>query len=180
MPSIHYLRQGTVLLLYIALVLLPYHYANGEGSSFTNQVADVKIDLKGEADSPSLILTLQDQESNPLMAADSMYPVQIGDETTSFRFTNGQTIISGDQLPEKGIVYIKPQDQIDTDGKIYYLEYSNDVLISIPFWLSLLPPLIAIAFALIFREVFISLFVGIWAGAFIALGMQPELILKSL
>ncbi len=42
----------------------------------------------------------------------------------------------------------------------------------IPLWLSILPPLVAIALALIFKEVIISLFVGIWAGAFIANGMQ--------
>lgn len=141
---------------------------------------DLNVELKGEADSPSLILTILDEDETPVMAADSMYPVQIGDKTTSLRFTNGQAMISGEDLPEKGIVYLKPREQIDTAGKIYFLDYDKQLLFPIPFWLSLLPPIIAIAFALIFREVFISLFVGIWAGAFIALGMQPELILKSL
>lgn len=36
----------------------------------------------------------------------------------------------------------------------------------IPGWLSLLPPLLAIALALLFRQVLISLFAGIWIGAF--------------
>ena len=43
---------------------------------------------------------------------------------------------------------------------------------SIPLWLSLLPPLIAIVLALIFKEVLISLFIGIWSGAFIAGGLR--------
>ncbi|MCB0565091.1 MAG: Na+/H+ antiporter NhaC family protein, partial [Phaeodactylibacter sp.] len=44
----------------------------------------------------------------------------------------------------------------------------------IPMWLSVIPPLVAILLALIFREVIISLFVGVWAGAFIAGGMRIE------
>ncbi len=42
----------------------------------------------------------------------------------------------------------------------------------IPLWMSLLPPLIAIILALIFKEVIISLFIGIWSGAFIAGGLK--------
>ncbi len=44
----------------------------------------------------------------------------------------------------------------------------------IPLWLSVVPPLIAIALALVFREVVVSLFVGIWAGAFIAGGLRID------
>ncbi len=43
---------------------------------------------------------------------------------------------------------------------------------SIPLWMSILPPLIAILLALIFREVIISLFLGVWTGAFLAGGMR--------
>lgn len=42
----------------------------------------------------------------------------------------------------------------------------------IPLWLSILPPLIAIVLALLFKEVIISLFAGIWVGAFIAGGLR--------
>ncbi|MEL7162135.1 MAG: Na+/H+ antiporter NhaC family protein, partial [Bacteroidota bacterium] len=44
----------------------------------------------------------------------------------------------------------------------------------IPLWLSVLPPLIAIGLALLFKEVLISLFAGIWVGAFIAGGLRFE------
>lgn len=44
----------------------------------------------------------------------------------------------------------------------------------IPLWLSILPPLIAIGLALLFKEVLLSLFVGVWAGAFIAGGLRLE------
>jgi Na+/H+ antiporter NhaC len=43
----------------------------------------------------------------------------------------------------------------------------------LPGWLSLVPPVLAIVLALIFREVVISLFAGIWLGALIVAGFQP-------
>lgn len=42
-----------------------------------------------------------------------------------------------------------------------------------PGWFSILPPLLAIAMALIFREVVISLFAGIWLAAFFLAGLNP-------
>lgn len=42
-----------------------------------------------------------------------------------------------------------------------------------PGWLTLLPPLIAIVLALIFREVVVSLFFGIWLGALLLNGWNP-------
>ncbi|WP_419859048.1 Na+/H+ antiporter NhaC family protein [Candidatus Palauibacter irciniicola] len=42
-----------------------------------------------------------------------------------------------------------------------------------PGWISLLPPLIAIALALIFRHVVVSLFFGIWLGGFFIAGLDP-------
>ena len=41
---------------------------------------------------------------------------------------------------------------------------------AIPGWLSILPPLIAIAIALAFKQVIAALFLGVWIGAWIALG----------
>ena len=43
---------------------------------------------------------------------------------------------------------------------------------AIPAWCSILPPLIAIALALIFKRVVPALFLGIWTGAFIAAGFS--------
>jgi Na+/H+ antiporter NhaC len=42
-----------------------------------------------------------------------------------------------------------------------------------PGWLSLLPPLVAIVLALIFREVVLSLFAGIWVGALLLTSYNP-------
>jgi Na+/H+ antiporter NhaC len=43
----------------------------------------------------------------------------------------------------------------------------------LPGWLSVVPPVIAILFALIFREVVISLFAGVWLGALFVVGFNP-------
>jgi Na+/H+ antiporter NhaC len=43
----------------------------------------------------------------------------------------------------------------------------------LPGWLSLLPPLVAIALALIFKEVVVSLFAGVWLGAVMVAGFNP-------
>ncbi len=42
-----------------------------------------------------------------------------------------------------------------------------------PGWLSLLPPLVAIVLALVFREVVLSLFAGVWFGALIVAQWNP-------
>ncbi len=43
----------------------------------------------------------------------------------------------------------------------------------LPGWTSVVPPLMAIALALIFKEVVISLFAGVWLGAFLWTGFNP-------
>ncbi|HET7274232.1 MAG TPA: Na+/H+ antiporter NhaC family protein, partial [Longimicrobiaceae bacterium] len=43
----------------------------------------------------------------------------------------------------------------------------------LPGWVSILPPLLAIALALVFKEVIISLFAGVWLGAFLWTGLDP-------
>jgi Na+/H+ antiporter NhaC len=45
--------------------------------------------------------------------------------------------------------------------------------LALPGWFSILPPLLAIVLALVFREVVISLFAGIWLGAFFVAGLNP-------
>ncbi len=49
--------------------------------------------------------------------------------------------------------------------KIPEINYTSNSIKIIPAWLSIIPPLIAILLALIFREVIISLLFGIWIGA---------------
>jgi Na+/H+ antiporter NhaC len=50
----------------------------------------------------------------------------------------------------------------------------------LPLWLSVMPPLIAIMLALIFREVHIALFAGIWFGVFTINGLEFSNLFSSL
>ncbi|MEW5928772.1 MAG: Na+/H+ antiporter NhaC family protein [Gemmatimonadota bacterium] len=43
----------------------------------------------------------------------------------------------------------------------------------LPGWVSLVPPLLAIVLALVFREVVVALFAGVWLGAFFWTGLNP-------
>ncbi|NNK49668.1 MAG: hypothetical protein HKP01_12415, partial [Gemmatimonadetes bacterium] len=43
----------------------------------------------------------------------------------------------------------------------------------LPGWVSLLPPLLAIILALVFKEVVTSLFLGVWLGGFLVAGLNP-------
>jgi Na+/H+ antiporter NhaC len=56
----------------------------------------------------------------------------------------------------------------------YSLREGRPRLRRIPLWLSIVPPLLAIAMALLLREVILSLVAGIWAGAFIAGGLRLD------
>lgn len=71
------------------------------------------------------------------------------------------------------------------ENKYYRLFYLNisvqgTELINIPLWVSILPPLIAIILALIFKEVILSIFIGLLAGAFILNGLQIDRIFIAL
>jgi Na+/H+ antiporter NhaC len=82
-------------------------------------------------------------------------PYEIGD---------GKLILlsKGSHYDDFRLIHISPQKNATTPYRIKY----------IPLWMSIVPPLVAIILALIFKEVIISLFIGIWSGVFIANGMR--------
>jgi len=43
----------------------------------------------------------------------------------------------------------------------------------LPMWTSILPPLLAIVLALLFRHVLVALLLGVWLGAFLISGLSP-------
>ena len=126
-----------------------------------------------------------------------------GQQNYLLKIENGQAILTSNQLngatkfkvngDEKELVF---QDgkavlglEVDEKGQLLLLKGQNAGYVlhhlsakpdgtsrirKIPFWMSVLPPLIAIVLALIFKEVVISLFIGIWAGAFIAGGLRID------
>ncbi|MFW5805278.1 MAG: Na+/H+ antiporter NhaC family protein [Bacteroidales bacterium] len=85
----------------------------------------------------------------------STFPANINGEMTSLNFTNGSATFSKTFTKQENIsVSLCGQD----------VEHSVN---PVPLWLSILPPLIAILFALLFKEVFSALILGIFSGTLI-------------
>ncbi len=100
--------------------------------------------------------------------------LQISGEAVPLNFEGGRARLAKESSPRGELLLIKSGPAA---YRLYHLSERSDGgvrLRQIPMWLSLLPPLVAILLALIFKEVVVSLFVGIWIGAFIAGGMRIE------
>ncbi|HSM09198.1 MAG TPA: Na+/H+ antiporter NhaC family protein [Gemmatimonadota bacterium] len=102
---------------------------------------------------------------------------------TSFRLlTRDDRELSAGELPPGADVAldglrIRPGDMpltltLGPEAEATTADVAIDGLV-LPGWTSLLPPIIAIGLALIFKEVVISLFIGIWAGALLVAAMNP-------
>ncbi|MEL7121605.1 MAG: Na+/H+ antiporter NhaC family protein, partial [Bacteroidota bacterium] len=96
--------------------------------------------------------------------------ISINGEEKTLTFVDNTARVDLD-VDEKGQLHLI---KADSGFKLYHLAKRRGTvrLKHIPLWLSILPPLIAIVLALIFKEVILSLFVGTWMGAFIAGGMR--------
>lgn len=96
--------------------------------------------------------------------------VEVNGETLTVVTENGTSTLE----LSPGLNLLKADGQI----ALYHISESATAgpnrMRRIPLWMSLLPPLIAIALALILKEVLISLFAGVWVGAFIAGGLRFE------
>ena len=98
--------------------------------------------------------------------------VRINGEEMEVRIDNGLGVVEMETSRRGELISIADVDQL----KLYHLSETDDGYRArhIPLWLSILPPLIAIALALIFKEVYIALVMGIWSGAFVAGGLRLD------
>jgi len=95
--------------------------------------------------------------------AEGISEININGEVISLEFIDNRAILPADL---KGIQFVSQNDA----NRMYH--FSKDEVKRIPLWLSLLPPLLAIILALVFKEVIVSLFIGVWTGALIAGGFN--------
>ncbi|MBR9919331.1 MAG: Na+/H+ antiporter NhaC family protein [Bacteroidetes bacterium] len=100
--------------------------------------------------------------------------MELNGESIELDFNNGQAVVDWPADPKGGLI-------LGTSPGGYHHLYhvsakpgESSRVKRIPLWLSLIPPLVAIILALVFKEVIISLFLGVWSGAFIAGGMRFE------
>ncbi len=86
-----------------------------------------------------------------------------GGETYTAEYVEGELVFEGIDIPDGEPVTLRLID----NGEVISTAQTR----SIPGWLSILPPLIAIGLALIFKRVIPALFLGVWIGAWIATGL---------
>lgn len=106
--------------------------------------------------------------------ANGQVTISIDGEETQLEFVNNKANI--DITPNRRGELLFFQGSSASMKMVHISKKSNgDLRIrNIPLWLSLFPPLVAIILALAFKEVVVSLFVGIWAGSFIIGGLRIE------
>ncbi|MCF7796998.1 MAG: Na+/H+ antiporter NhaC family protein [Lentisphaeria bacterium] len=94
---------------------------------------------------------------------------QPGEEIAVYGVVDAPVIIS----PQDNLVEVRKVDNSPVMVKSQYTHYAESTPNVIPAWLSILPPLIAIALALLTKEMLLSLFAGIWAGVTILAHYNP-------
>ncbi len=151
----------------IQYFLIPFFFFFLISFSIAQDTAKVEIlDYKIELQNGQAFLSSANANGTALFTLNT--------EEKELVFENGKANL-GISIDEKGVLVLLHNHP--AGHRMYHLsEQSNGIarIKRIPFWLSVVPPLIAILLALIFKEVVISLFVGVWAGAFIAGGMRID------
>ena len=112
--------------------------------------------------------------------------IKITDKETADYFNNKQIIINISDIKQKaevidGVITLpynfdKQETITISIGNLTHSEPVNPM----PLWLSILPPLIAILVALIIREVYMALFLGIWVGTAIIYYYKGSMILIAI
>ncbi len=103
---------------------------------------------------------------------DGAYTVEVNGEAQRLLVEQGKSELPVEITPRGTLLLVKTGPKA---YRLYHLSALNDGtprLRGIPMWLSIIPPLVAIFLALLFKEVIVSLFAGVWVGAFIAGGMR--------
>ncbi len=141
-----------------------------------NPIIDYDVSFFNSSEGSFLELNALTVNARPDQSVTGIYPFHIHNKTVKVNITEGKGIY---KITEEGSFLLFISHKKNYKLYHFYITDNTTKKTPIPLWLSILPPLIAILFALIFREVIISIFLGILIGAFIANGMQMELLLIS-
>lgn len=105
-------------------------------------------------------------------AASGLGQIKINGSEHKLTFVNGKSAIEEENLKLNGLNFFKST----TNQHLAFVRQDQDTKAlsfkNIPLWLSIIPPLLAIIIALVFKEVILALFIGIWSGSFIAGGFS--------
>ena len=100
--------------------------------------------------------------------------IKINGEEKNLDFINGSSPFTESFSKKGSLVFLSHESDAGKKIQLLHVSAINGThrIQKIPLWLSMIPPLIAIILALIFKEVVSSLFLGIFSGAFIANGLR--------
>lgn len=154
----------------IAFIFL-FVTVNAQDSLIATDVSDIydlrQFDIKTDRGTDQLpVITSEDIQNG-------FGRISVNGQQLDLQFEGGAAVMEQDIDHAGGLYFFKAEQEM----KLYHLsrESDGDLRIQhIPLWMSILPPLIAIALALLLKEVVVSLFVGIWMGAFIAGGLRLD------
>lgn len=118
-------------------------------------------------------------ESGNLITYSGTLPLRINGELRDVEFSSGEASFA--LAEEANLVQVSANLGTHTLARLYRLDADQETGVrEFPMWLSILPPLIAIVLALIFREVLLALFAGIWIGGFVIYGLSFKSIFTGL
>lgn len=115
-----------------------------------------------------------------------LHRLYVGDDTLDVQFVAGRALHRVNKAPD--ILLVRHQyERANRDGtieklqpgswqRLFHFQSADDgyQTHTIPLWWSIIPPLLAIVMALLFKEVIISLAAGIWLGALVLYGFSLE------
>ena len=130
--------------------------------------APPRVSAQTLSDVPSVILSGLPFQVTVTGAAEASTPYEI-------RSASGALLASGTLEPMGAAtpeLVVGSGDELPLSVSIGATTLELDATLT-PGWFSLLPPVLAIAFALIFREVITALFAGVWLGALAVAGFNP-------
>ncbi len=131
-------------------------------------------EIKPIKDKYQLVVTAKDEGSGNInRKVHGTYPFTIGKDKLNIPFKEGVAVHLLDKVPNTLYVQHDNGKKQLTRFMRFRKDKANNIRTgSLPLWLAIIPPLIAIALALLFREVIAALFLGIWSGAFILNGFS--------
>ncbi len=144
------MRYLKALLIFLLLLVSSMDiWAQSQTDPANGQIRIEMPDIIVSGISQNITIQLTD---NVLLNAQDSLEVNINGQTKKYAITDSQVLVPY-SFPEKETLVI-------TAG-----ETKQSFPVSpIPLWMSVLPPLFAIFFALILREVYSALFIGLWIG----------------
>lgn len=154
------LTLKTFITIFCFVVFLPF----SRGQEENNAVNITNFDVRGDSGGIFLYQANANGQAN----------ISLDGTEKSITFSNGIARLDMQPTRKGELLFLQGPDASMKMVHVSKRVNGQSRIRNIPLWLSLIPPLIAIILALLFKEVVVSLFVGIWAGAFIIGGMRIE------